>query len=46
LSVGDVVQAAIDAGLRVEGIPVSKSPYLDIGTAEGLAHAIQNVSAY
>jgi glucose-1-phosphate thymidylyltransferase len=46
LSVGDVVQAAIDAGLRVEGIPVSKSPYLDIGTPEGLAHAIQNVSAY
>lgn len=46
LSVGNVIQAAIDAGLRVEGIPVSKDPYLDVGTSEGLAHAMQNFSAY
>ena len=41
LSVGDVIQAAIEAGLEVEATPVSDRSYLDIGTAEGLMHAIE-----
>jgi glucose-1-phosphate thymidylyltransferase len=40
LSVGVVIQAAIDAGLCVDGVAVSKEPYLDIGTPEGLAKAV------
>ena len=40
LSVGDVVQAAIHKGLRVEGVHVSDEPYLDIGTSKDLAKAI------
>ncbi|HZA52669.1 MAG TPA: sugar phosphate nucleotidyltransferase [Candidatus Udaeobacter sp.] len=41
LSVGHVIQAAIRDGLRVEGVPVSDEPYLDIGTPEGLTKAIK-----
>jgi glucose-1-phosphate thymidylyltransferase len=41
LSVGHVIQAAIRAGLAVEGVQVSQEPYYDIGTPEGLARAIQ-----
>lgn len=41
LSVGMVIQAAIAKGLRVEGVAVSNEPYLDIGTPDGLARAIQ-----
>ena len=37
LSVGAVIQAAIRAGLRIEGVPVSDVPDLDIGTPEGSA---------
>jgi glucose-1-phosphate thymidylyltransferase len=37
LFVGDVVQAAIERGLRVEGVPVSDRSFLDIGTPDGLA---------
>lgn len=40
LSVGMTIQAAIREGLRVEGVPVSDEPCLDIGTPEGLANAI------
>jgi len=40
LFVGDVIRAAIDDGLRVEAIPVSDSPFIDIGTPEDLARAI------
>lgn len=39
--VGDVIGAAIRAGLRVEGIPVSAQPFLDIGTPDDLALAIR-----
>ena len=39
--VGDVVQAAIDAGISVEGIRVSEEPYLDVGTAESLRDAME-----
>jgi glucose-1-phosphate thymidylyltransferase len=45
LSVGHVIQAAICAGLRVQGFPVSDEPYLDIGTPEGLARAIKRFGA-
>ena len=37
INVGNVIQAAIEAGLVVKAIPVSRKPYLDIGTPEGLA---------
>ena len=36
LYVGDIVQAGMESGLRVHGIPVSKQSYLDIGTPEDL----------
>jgi glucose-1-phosphate thymidylyltransferase len=36
LYVGDVVRAAIQAGLDVQGVPVSTQPYIDIGTREDL----------
>ena len=36
LYMGDVVRAAIEAGLNVQGIQVSAQPYVDIGTVEDL----------
>ena len=45
LSVGAVIQAAIGAGLCIEGVPVSGEPYLDIGTPEGLAKAMARFAA-
>jgi glucose-1-phosphate thymidylyltransferase len=36
LYVGNVVWAAIQAGLDVQGVPVSTKPYIDIGTREEL----------
>jgi glucose-1-phosphate thymidylyltransferase len=45
LSVGHVIRAAIRAGLRVEGIPVSDEPYFDIGTPEGLAKALKRFAS-
>ena len=44
LFVGDVIQAGIKRGLRVEGVPVSDTPFLDIGTPENLARAIHEAS--
>jgi glucose-1-phosphate thymidylyltransferase len=41
LFVGDVIQAAIESGLRVEGIHLSDEPYIDIGTPENLALAVR-----
>ena len=41
LSVGEVIQAAIAANLRVKGLPISEQPYLDIGTPSGLAEALK-----
>lgn len=38
--VGDIVQAAIQEGLRVEAVQVSKKPYLDIGTPDDLKKAV------
>ena len=40
LFVGDVLQAGIDDGLRVEGVHVSDLPYLDIGSPDNLARAL------
>jgi glucose-1-phosphate thymidylyltransferase len=40
LFVGDVIQAAIEQGLRVEGVPFPDGSYLDIGTPDDLAKAI------
>lgn len=45
LYVGDVVQAAINDGLRVEGVHVSNEPYLDIGTPDDLFRAVNSVAA-
>jgi glucose-1-phosphate thymidylyltransferase len=44
LFVGDVVQAGITSGLRVEGVTVSDTSFLDIGTPENLARAIREAS--
>lgn len=41
--VGDVVQAALEAGLTVEGEVVSGEPFLDIGEPERLAEALRRV---
>ncbi|HSM82434.1 MAG TPA: sugar phosphate nucleotidyltransferase [Nodosilinea sp.] len=39
--IGDVIHAALQAGLRVEAEPFAEGYYLDIGTPENLAKAIQ-----
>jgi glucose-1-phosphate thymidylyltransferase len=44
LFVGDIVQAGIECGMRVEGVYVSDTPFLDIGTPENLARAICEAS--
>lgn len=43
LSMGDVVQAAVDEGLSVEGLRVSNKPLLDIGTGDDLLRALKRV---
>lgn len=40
LFVGDVVRAAIEAGLNVQGLQVSSQPYVDIGTADDLERVL------
>ncbi len=45
LFVGDVIQAAIYAGLQVETVLFSNGSYLDIGTPENLVKAVKNVAA-
>lgn len=44
LSVGHVIQAAIDGGMRVLGVRVSDRPFLDVGTPDDLARAVQRFS--
>lgn len=39
LSIGDVMQAAIDAGLSVEGETIADETFVDLGTPAGLAEA-------
>jgi len=41
LFVGDVFNAAIQKGLRVEGVLVSDKPFLDIGTDDELLEAVK-----
>ncbi|MCU0567365.1 MAG: sugar phosphate nucleotidyltransferase [Oculatellaceae cyanobacterium Prado106] len=41
LPIGDVVQAAIGAGLRVEAVPFADGSYLDVGTPADLQQAIR-----
>jgi len=41
LSAGHAIQAAIQAGLRVESLVLNEKPYLDIGTPENLYQAIK-----
>lgn len=43
--VGEAIQAAIGEGLRVEAMPVSESPYIDIGTPEAYAEALRKHAA-
>lgn len=42
LYVGDVIQAAIQEGERVENVLFSDGSYIDIGTPEDLSAAVQN----
>lgn len=41
LSMGHVIEAAVSSDLKVEAVPVSSDPYLDIGTPENLLKAIR-----
>ena len=41
LFMGDVIQAAIGEGLRVEAVHVSDEPFLDIGTPDDLVRAVR-----
>jgi glucose-1-phosphate thymidylyltransferase len=46
LFVGDVVRAAAQSGLRVEGVAFSQGAFLDIGTPRDLARAMQSVAEF
>lgn len=41
LHVGDVIQAAVDGGLVVEGMTFPEGSYLDVGTPEDLERAVR-----
>ncbi len=43
LFVGDVIQAAIDNNLQVEGVIFPDNSCLDIGTPEDLIEAVRNI---
>lgn len=45
LSIGNVIQAAIQNKIQVEAVNVSTSPYLDIGTPEDLAKAVRRFAS-
>jgi len=44
LIAGHVVQSAVRDGLKVLGVPISDTPYLDIGTPRGLAAATRRTA--
>jgi len=44
IPIGDVIQAAISAGMRVEAVPFEQGSYLDIGTPDDLVQAVQQYS--
>ena len=39
LSFSEVIQAALEHGLKIQSVAVSDKPFIDIGTPEGLAQA-------
>ena len=41
LFIGDVIQSAIEHDMRVDSVVFSKGEFLDIGTPEDIAKAIQ-----
>jgi glucose-1-phosphate thymidylyltransferase len=41
LFMGQIFHAAVQHGLRIEGVAVSSEPYIDIGTPEDLRRALQ-----
>jgi dTDP-glucose pyrophosphorylase len=41
LSIKDIINMAIQDGLRVEAVHVSDKPFIDIGTSEDLARAVR-----
>lgn len=43
LFLGEVIQAAVNEGLRVEGVKVSDEPFIDIGTPDDLHRAAQKL---
>ena len=45
IPIGDVIQAAINNGLRVEAEIIPNGAYLDIGTPEDLVRAVRNEAA-
>jgi glucose-1-phosphate thymidylyltransferase len=45
VSVGHVIQAAIKVGLRVEAVPVSDEPFIDIGTPDDLNRAVRRFAS-
>ena len=45
IPIGDVIQAAIDNGLRVEAEVFDAAPYLDIGTPADLVQAVYSFAA-
>lgn len=46
LPIGDVIQAGLERGLRVEAEAFSEGKYLDIGTPENLVQAVQQGSTW
>jgi glucose-1-phosphate thymidylyltransferase len=44
LPIGDVMQSAIEAGLRVEAEPFADGTYLDVGTPDDLKRAIRDLT--
>ena len=44
LSAGHAIQSAIDAGLKVDSFVLGETPYLDIGTPDGLLRAVERNS--
>lgn len=43
LPLGNVIQAGIDSGMRVEAVPFADGSYLDVGTPEDLIKAIRDL---
>ena len=44
LSAGHAIQSAIEAGLRVDSLVLGETPFLDIGTPDGLLKAVERSS--